>query len=288
VKRSHATRLKDLELAADGQIYGGGRGQGLFRLGADDRPIPVLNDFYGLFARSTDGTMALAPADAQGRWPQLEILSPDHHRTPLAALGQINALAWHGRSIVVADGSAIRSIELDGTTRGLAEEVGKGIQGLAIGPNGPVLAAFEDRAVVEVAPDDMRRVLLRFEPPWAPTDVTFHGATLYVVEYAAPSQGWKGPRVRGSPPGKKSRRHYCSSKTTTLGSDSCSACARWAVCSRRWSPLASSGPFASGSTRHPRLPQQAIRRSPGPVSRVYSAACARRPRILLRSSAGST
>jgi hypothetical protein len=192
---------RELELAKDGTIYGatvygGGRGQGIWTLGSDEKPVSFLSEFYGLFTRGEDGTVALAPADAQERRPRLELLSSDGKRSTLAMLEQINALAWHGRAIVVADGSAVRTVALDGATETLAKEVGKGIQGLAIGPNGPVVAAFEDRAVVEVARDGTRQVLLKSEPPWGPTDVTFHDGTLYVVEYAHQPSGWTGPRVR--------------------------------------------------------------------------------------------
>jgi hypothetical protein len=176
----------------------------LWRLSAEEKPAPLLSDFYGLFARGEDGTIVLAPADAQERRPHLEVLSRDGRRSTLATLQQVNALAWHGRAIVVADGSAIRTVELDGKTQTIAEDVAKGIQGLAVGPNGPVVAAFEDRAVVEVARDGTRRVLLKSEPTWGPTDVTYHDDTLYVVEYASAPHGWKGPRVRqlasGEPP----------------------------------------------------------------------------------------
>jgi hypothetical protein len=86
----------------------------------------------------------------------------------------------------------------------LAEDVGNGLLGLCIGPNGPIVVAYGDRSVVEIADDGTRRVLLTTEPPWAPTDVTFHHEAIYVVEVAM-SDDWKGPRIRTMVLGQKPR-----------------------------------------------------------------------------------
>lgn len=90
----------------------------------------------------------------------------------------------------------VHTIDADGTIRTLAEEVGTGLHGLAMGPHGPIVAVYDQRQVVELAPDGERRVLLVSEPPWAPTDVAVHEGVLYVVELAQHRCCWKGPRIR--------------------------------------------------------------------------------------------
>jgi hypothetical protein len=59
-----AGHVRDLELAADGVVYGVSQGSGLWSIGSDETVHPILPEFHGLFTRRSDGTLALAPADA--------------------------------------------------------------------------------------------------------------------------------------------------------------------------------------------------------------------------------
>ena len=190
--------VRELEQAANGTIYGVSQSQGLglWTLGRDERPVAVLPNFHGLFTFSEDGSLALAAADPHDRRPRLDIRSSDGRHSMLATLEQIEALAFDDQVLVVADGAAIRVVERDGKMKTLAEQVGVGLYGLTIGPEGPIVAVYGERTVVEIARDGTRRVLLTSEPPWAPTDVTFHDGALYVVELAQHPCCWKGPRVR--------------------------------------------------------------------------------------------
>jgi hypothetical protein len=117
-------------------------------------------------------------------------------------LGQVEALAAHDGGVVVADGSSVRIVDRGGATRTLADEVGKGLQGLVLGPRGPILAVYETREVVEIAWDGSRRVLLTAEPPWGPTDVALGDGVLHVLEIARHPCCWKGPRIRRVVDGK--------------------------------------------------------------------------------------
>jgi hypothetical protein len=190
--------IRGLAGAADGTVYGvsWGQGGGVWKLGPDDRPMPVLADFNGLVALGEQGSLLLAPVDPHGRGQHLEICSPSGQRSVLATLAEITALARHNGTILVAAGSTIHTIDADGSIQTLAEDVGTGLYGLALGPNGIIAAVHDQRQVVEVAPDGARRVLLVSEPPWAPTDVAVHDGVLYVVELAQHPCCWKGPRVR--------------------------------------------------------------------------------------------
>ncbi len=87
-------------------------------------------------------------------------------------------------------------MDADGTIKTLADGVGSGLYGLAMGPRGLIVAAYDQRQVVELAPDGARRVLLASEPPWGPTDVAVASGVLYVVEVAEHPCCFKGPRVR--------------------------------------------------------------------------------------------
>ncbi len=147
----------------------------------------------------------LAPADSHGRGQRLEVRSPHGQPSVLAQLGQIEAVTWHDDSIVAAAGSAIYTIAMDGTFTMLADKVGRGLYGLTMGPNGPIVSVFESRQVVELSRDGTRRVLLTAEAPWAPTDATYRDGALYVVELAQHPCCWKGPRVRQLVAGKAPR-----------------------------------------------------------------------------------
>jgi hypothetical protein len=190
--------VRGLARAADGTIYGTSWGQrgGLWTLGPSERQSLPLPGFLGLFALGKDGAWVLAPADSHGRGQRLEVRSPDGRRSVLAHLDQIEAIAWHDDAIMAASGSAIYSIDMDGTVTMMADKVGRGLHGLTMGENGPIVAVYESRQVVELSGDGTRRVLLTSEAPWAPSDVTFHDGALYVVELAEHPCCWKGPRVR--------------------------------------------------------------------------------------------
>jgi hypothetical protein len=193
--------VRGLDQAGDGTIYGVSQGSGIWKLGPDESAVPLLPEFHGLFAVRDEGGLVLAAADPLDRRPRLETRTRDGRRSPLARLGQIDALACRGRTVVVADGSAIRSVAFDGWVETLAEGVGDGLHGLVIGPRGPVVTVWGSRRVVELNSDGARRTLLRSEPPWSPTDVALQNGAIYVLEIAQHPCCWKGPRVRRLLPG---------------------------------------------------------------------------------------
>jgi hypothetical protein len=190
--------IRGLSMSATGTVYGvtWGQGGGIWKLGNDERPTPVVSGFNGLFALGEQGSLLLAPADMHGHGQGLEILFANGQRSVLASLADIQAITRHERAIVVAAGSTIQTIDADGAIRTLAEDVGSGLYGLAMGPKGPIVTVQERRQVVELAPDGSRRVLLASDAPWSPTDVAVHEGMLYVVELAQHPCCWKGPRVR--------------------------------------------------------------------------------------------
>jgi hypothetical protein len=63
--------VRELEQAADGTLHGVSQshGIGLWKLGPDERPAPVLPDFHGLFALGEDGALVLAAAHSLDRLP---------------------------------------------------------------------------------------------------------------------------------------------------------------------------------------------------------------------------
>ncbi len=188
--------VRDLEMSADETLYGVSQGSGLWMLGPGERPAPVMAGFHGLFSIAPDGSFVLAPADSIDRRPRLDLRSPSGRQSTLAVLNQIDALVCDGDNVVVADGSAVRRIAPDGTIRLLAGNAGKGLYGLTIGPNGPIVSLYQERAVIELPPDGSRRTLMTSEAPWAPTDVHFSHGALHVVEIAQHPCCWKGPRIR--------------------------------------------------------------------------------------------
>jgi hypothetical protein len=190
--------VRGLAEATDGSVYGvsWGRGGGVWKLGPDGRPMPVLSGFNGLFAPAEQDSLLLAPADPHGRGQRLEICAPGGQRSELATLAEITAVARHQGTTVVAAGSAIHAIDAAGAFRTLADDAGTGLHSVAIGSQGPIVAVHGQRRVVELGPGGARRVLLESEPPWAPTDIAIHEGVLYVVELAQHPCCWKGPRVR--------------------------------------------------------------------------------------------
>jgi hypothetical protein len=97
---------------------------------------------------------------------------------------------------LVAAGTEVYAVDAAGDVEKLVDGAGTGLYGLAMGPNGLIVAAFGQRQVVEFAPDGTRRVLLTSEPPWGPADLAVADGALYVVELAEHPCCWKGPRVR--------------------------------------------------------------------------------------------
>jgi hypothetical protein len=190
--------IRGLAGAADGTVYGVSWGQdgGVWKLGGDERPKRVLGDFNGLLAPGEQGSLLLAPVDAHGRGQRIEIRSANGQRTVLTSIANITAIASHEGTIVVAAGSTVCTIDSGGTNKTLADDVGTGLHGLAVGSTGVIVAVHDKRHVVELAPDGARRVLLTSEPPWVPTDVAVADGVLYVVELAQHPCCFKGPRVR--------------------------------------------------------------------------------------------
>ncbi len=190
--------VRGLAAAADGTTYGvsWGEGGGVWKLGADDQLMPVVDVFNGLFELGERDSLLLAPVDELGQADSLVIRSPSGQQSELASLADIQAVARHEATILVAAGSSIYSIDVDGNLRTLAEDVGSGLYGLTMGPAGPVVAVHDQRQVMEIAADGARRVLLQSEPPWAPTGVAIHEGVLYVVELAKHPCCWKGPRIQ--------------------------------------------------------------------------------------------
>ena len=71
---------------------------------------------------------------------------------------------------------------------------------MAVDAQGRVFAAATGcRRVVKIGQDGKVTVVLRAEPPWAPTGVAIHGAEVYVLEYSHANsekhEDWQ-PRVR--------------------------------------------------------------------------------------------
>jgi hypothetical protein len=144
--------VRDLELAADGIVCGVSQGSGLWSIGNDEKVHPILADFHGLFARRSDGTLVLAPADSLDNRPILQIQKTNGQRLTLATFRQIDALAAGENSLIVADGSALRMVDDNGNIRTLVDDFGTGLYGVAPSP----------WRSLPMAPSELRHGLLWF------------------------------------------------------------------------------------------------------------------------------
>jgi hypothetical protein len=146
-----------------------------------------------------------APADSRDHRPTLVL--PDGSRR---SFGQIDAVAWAGDGLVVADRGAIYRLAPGG-----ARVVATGIDGvLGIAARGGTLFVAARRLVVRLDPDGGPRVVLASEPPWIATDVAVAaGGALYVLEHAEDCCAG-GPRVRRIDAGGPPRIVYAATGTT--------------------------------------------------------------------------
>jgi hypothetical protein len=150
-------------------------------------------------------------------------LTPDGEVTPLGRdlkattekLGGIKGLASGPEgTLYLACPSAVLSLKPDGSVATLIHPIvlddcekdpqdsmaEPGLRGLAVDAHGTVFAAATGcRRLVKIASDGKPTVVLRAEPPWAPTGVAIHRAEAYVLEYSHPNsekhEDWQ-PRVR--------------------------------------------------------------------------------------------
>ncbi len=154
--------VRGLTTSSEGTVFGVSwqRGAGIWRLSAEGRPTFVLEGFEGLTAAADRGSFLLAPINEHGLAQSVEILRSNGERSKLASVTDISAIAWHQGTTYIAAGSTIYAIEAAGTVKTLAANIGTGLYCMVMGPNGLIVACYDQRQVVEIAPNGARRALL--------------------------------------------------------------------------------------------------------------------------------
>lgn len=195
-------------------------GPGWELVAAGSEPTLVLSSDFPVVVA---GGALFTPRPAADGRIRIHRFEPDGRESVLATL-QFRAERdrWLGGlaagpegSLYFTEGNSVRRLARDGKVTTLAEEVqvagclkppgyvpdsGRDLRGLAVAPDGTVyVAASGCSALLRVTPRGETTVVLRSEPPWAPTAVALHGEDVYVLEYThSPGDDRRAwlPRVR--------------------------------------------------------------------------------------------